>query len=201
MIAGPELPAGVDGARDSEEGTVERELTTARQLELFQAANTAARPSEMLPGKLGHDIFVCRRTERIDFVSTVTFVALVLGITAASGWRALVRQPTAPAVAISVPVAATLADDAQPRGRVVQVINPFDATEVFEFPAKTTESTARNAVAELLLQRARERRRRGFDVRRASNRHEPPPIAADNPPDVLMSTLSGALRTRVSVTR
>jgi hypothetical protein len=188
------------GARNPGKDTVEL-LTGAQQLELSQAANAAARPPEMVPGKIGYDSFVCRRTERIDFVCTLTFVMLVLGITAASGWRALVGQPTAPAVAIAVPVAPAPAANAQPRGPVVQLINPFDATEVFEFPAGTAESEARNSTAELLLQRAGERRRQGFDLRRASNRHQPPPIAADNRPDVFVTRLSGAAPTYASVTR
>jgi hypothetical protein len=189
------------GARNPGKDTVELELTAAQQLELSQAANAAARPPEMVTGKIGYDSFVCRRTERIDFVCTLTFVMLVLGITAATGWRALVGQPTALAVAIAVPVAPAPAANAQPRGPVVQVINPFDATEVFEFPAGTAESEARNATAELLLQRARERRRQGFDLRRASNRHQPPPIAADNRPEVFVTRLSGAAPAYASVTR
>jgi len=36
--------------------------------------------------------------------------------------------------------------------------NPFDASEVFEFPPGTTKDVAREWVAETLLQRARERR-------------------------------------------
>ncbi len=39
----------------------------------------------------------------------------------------------------------------------VRFRNPFDAGEVFEFPAGTSRIDARDAVAELLLQRARER--------------------------------------------
>jgi hypothetical protein len=192
MIGEPEVSAGAGGAREPAEDTVGQELTAAQQLELSQAANAPARPPEIVRGKPGHDSFVCRRTERIDFVSTLTFAALVLGITAASGWRALVGQPTvpAPAVAIGVPVAPAPAPNAPPRAPVVQVINPFDATEVFEFPAETTKSEARNAIAELLLQRARERRRQGLDLRRASNRQQPPLIAADNPPDVFVTRAS-----------
>ena len=131
----------------------------------------------------------------------IDHAGMELGITAASGWRALVGQPTTPAVAIAVPVAPAAAAKAQPRGPVVQVINPFDATEVFEFPAGTAESEARNATAELLLQRARERGRQGLDLRRAINRHQPPPIAADNRPGVFVTRLSGAAPTYASVTR
>jgi hypothetical protein len=193
MIVEPEVSATAGSAREPGEDTVELELTAAEQLELSESDNAAARPPEILARKPGHDSSVCRRTERIDFVSTLTFAALVLGITAASGWRALVGQPTvpAPAVAIAVPLAPAPAANEQPPGPVVQVINPFDATEVFEFPAGTTASDARNAIAELLLQRAGERRRQGLDLRRASNRHQPPPIAADSPPDVFVSRSSG----------
>jgi hypothetical protein len=148
--------------------------------------------ARIVPGRPKHDSFVCRRTERIDFVSTLTFAALVLGITAASSWHALVGQPTAPApaVAIAVPLAPAPTANEQPRGPAVQVTNPFDATEVFEFPAGTTASDARNVIAELLLQRGGERRRQGLDLRRASNRHQPPPIAADNPPDLFVTRSS-----------
>ena len=193
MIAEPEVSATAGGAREPGEDTIELELSAAQQLEVSRATNAAARPPEIVPGKPGHDSFVCRRTERIDFVSTLTFATLVLGIAAASGWRALVGQPTvpAPAVAIAVPLAPAPTVNEQPRGPAVQVTNPFDATEVFEFPAETTESEARNAIAELLLQRAGERRRLGLNVRRASNRHQPPPITADNPPDVFVTRSSG----------
>ncbi len=43
----------------------------------------------------------------------------------------------------------------------VQFKNPFDASEVFEFPPGTTPIQARDAVAELLSQRAQERLGRG----------------------------------------
>jgi hypothetical protein len=41
----------------------------------------------------------------------------------------------------------------------VRFKNPFDASEVFEFPAGTSRAEMRDAVAELLSQRARERQR------------------------------------------
>jgi hypothetical protein len=40
----------------------------------------------------------------------------------------------------------------------VRVQNPFDKREVFEFPAGTSQQAAHDAVAEMLLQRASERR-------------------------------------------
>jgi hypothetical protein len=47
--------------------------------------------------------------------------------------------------------------------------NPFDANEVFEFPAGTSEVEARDAVAEILMARAMERQRQ-FDARVSNNR-------------------------------
>jgi hypothetical protein len=47
----------------------------------------------------------------------------------------------------------------------VQVRNSFDATEVFEFPAGTSDVVTRQKVAEVLLQRARARRSQWSDIR------------------------------------
>ena len=52
----------------------------------------------------------------------------------------------------------------------VRVANPFDATEVFEFPPGTSRQYAREKVAELLLDRARGRHVR--HGRRSRNRRE-----------------------------
>jgi hypothetical protein len=49
---------------------------------------------------------------------------------------------------------------------MVRFSNPFDATEVFEFPPGTSEAEARDAVAELLLQRARDRRHPSAKMKR-----------------------------------
>lgn len=54
-------------------------------------------------------------------------------------------------------------------GEPVRFTNPFDAKEVFEFPAGTSNAEARDAVAEILMQRAMERQRK-FDARVSSNR-------------------------------
>jgi len=53
---------------------------------------------------------------------------------------------------IAEPIEAPAAD--QPP---VRFTNPFDKTEVFEFPAGTTRAAARDAVAEILRERAQER--------------------------------------------
>jgi hypothetical protein len=44
-----------------------------------------------------------------------------------------------------------------PAKPALRFVNPFDATEVFEFPAGTSHAERREKVAQILLQRARER--------------------------------------------
>ena len=54
-------------------------------------------------------------------------------------------------------------------GQPVRYANPFDPKEVFEFPAGTSEAEARDAVAEMLMERAMKRQRK-FDARVSNNR-------------------------------
>jgi hypothetical protein len=54
------------------------------------------------------------------------------------------------------------------QGPPVTFTNPFDATEVFQFPSGTSESEARQSVAELLMQRARDRQNIWFSAKRAA---------------------------------
>jgi hypothetical protein len=66
-------------------------------------------------------------------------------------------QPPAatPPVPASKPPIEEIRDE--PRGTPVRFRNPFDATEIFEFPPGTSPTEARDAVAELLIKRALER--------------------------------------------
>jgi hypothetical protein len=48
----------------------------------------------------------------------------------------------------------------EPGGDPMRFANPFDASEVFEFPAGTTETEAREAVADFLVERAINRQAR-----------------------------------------
>jgi len=75
----------------------------------------------------------------------------------------------APAPAVVVPPAV--------QDEPVQVKNPFDPSEVFQFPAGTSDTEARLAVAKLLIQRAQDRRdlwtQAGHRARKRAN-HVPP---------------------------
>jgi hypothetical protein len=67
-------------------------------------------------------------------------------------------QPSRPAeLDLAAPLAAVRPDAPPLAEAQVRFANPFDASEVFEFPPGTPESDARDAVAELLLKRARDR--------------------------------------------
>jgi hypothetical protein len=80
------------------------------------------------------------------------------GATGAAG--AAVGSPEATAASASTPGAGPAP---------VRFRNPFDATEVFEFPAGTSDADARDAVAALLLKRAQERQQ----AERAKRRRSP----------------------------
>lgn len=67
------------------------------------------------------------------------------------------------------PLASTLQsipDKPQQPGTPVRMANPFDSSEVFEFPPGTSTAEARESVASLLLQRARDRRPQWGAVKR-----------------------------------
>lgn len=179
MIPGSEGPTS-GSAHDSSGDTIELELTGEQALALSRAA--AARPDESAPvvSVPEYENFAFRRTARIDFVCNVTFAVAVVGILVAFLWPASARHPPAPAPAVSrpAPPVAELAaaGPAEPLGAPVRIKNAFDATEVFEFPHGTTESEAREAVAERLLSRARDRRAEGLALRRAGTAVQQPEV-------------------------
>jgi len=194
MIPGSEGPTTAGSAHDSSDDTIELELTGEQELALSRAAEAAratARPDESGPvlSVPEYENFASRRVARIDFVCNVTFAVAVLGIAVASLWPASDRHPPAPAVTSAAPLAEVApAGPAEPQGAPVQIRNAFDATEVFEFPHGTTESEAREAVAELLLSRARDRRAEGLALRRAGNL-QPDRGAAVQQPEVFVTRL------------
>jgi hypothetical protein len=169
--------------------TVELELTVAEQLELARAAEGALR---LVPpsGSAGYDSYVCKRTRRIDIAGTLTFAVLVFSVTAATGWRMLPEPPRTPVLAAASPLALAPVRQPQLAPALVQVVNPFDSREVFELPAATSDTEARAAIADLLLQRARERLRAGRDIRRPS-RVRLPAVAGAHPSEVFVTRVPG----------
>jgi hypothetical protein len=78
--------------------------------------------------------------------------------------QATVTAAVRPITLVHQPVPA--ATSAQQPG--VQVVNPFDAKEVFQFPAGTSDAESREKVAQILLQRARERQSKWEHIRPGS---------------------------------
>jgi hypothetical protein len=92
-------------------------------------------------------------------------IALALTVAAFAAGSALYseRRPAAP---VRVAQPEWVAMQTEPAGEPIRVANPFDASEVFEFPAGTSEADAQEAVAGFLIERASNRavsgtRRRG----------------------------------------
>jgi hypothetical protein len=95
-------------------------------------------------------------------VAAVVGVIVVFGTLVALGaiaQRTSERKHLATAVPAPTPVAATpVAPQPPPApGEPVRFKNPFDHSEVFEFPPGTSPAEARQAVAELLMERASDR--------------------------------------------
>jgi hypothetical protein len=94
--------------------------------------------------------------------AAVVSVLAVSGISSGVTYFATSRTQAAHAIhAIedrpSVPLPSRVAPYARSPETPFKLANPFDATEVFEFPPTTSESAARQAVADFLMKRARDR--------------------------------------------
>ena len=83
-------------------------------------------------------------------------------------------QTEVPAVAPKLPLATSAAQTALPEDSPTRFANPFDASEIFEFPAGTSEDAARDSVAEILFERARERGALTGSVKRVHARPSTP---------------------------
>ncbi|HEY0768676.1 MAG TPA: hypothetical protein VGD47_12020 [Steroidobacteraceae bacterium] len=182
-------------ADDPDEDTIELELAPEQVLALSQAAKgaqTPARPVESTPGSSSPASPSPK--PRLQAGGATRFrlwplglAAAVVGIAAAIAWWWAAAQRAAewnpPAVTSPLPAAVVPppAAPAEPQGPPVRVRNPFDAREVFEFPAGTSETEAREAVAELLLQRARDRRSQGAGSNHAGGRRSARGAADENP--------------------
>lgn len=142
---------------------------------LVVAVSTCAEPAVTEVNSIARD------TPRVDRW-TLARVAGILGVTAAVMALGIAahqsregRAATTPAaINHSAPPAAATRQPAESTSPVVQIRNPFDASEVFEFSPGTSEAEARQSVAKILLQRARDRQfRPGGDQRVGNPRATP----------------------------
>jgi hypothetical protein len=102
------------------------------------------------------------RRARVAVTLCVAGTVLMSGVVA---YLSMIRPQPAPAAAAPAPVipqqtAPEMAPPPSPPAQIapVRFKNPFDRTEVFEFPPGTSDTDARDAVAAMLLERALERR-------------------------------------------
>jgi hypothetical protein len=229
-----------EAIQELDENTVEIELTSAEQLQLLAAAQTAAGESLVAAPSVAEcaapqssaaeicvtelptvapvecsasdrsekpfvadasglsaqeyisDDLICRRAARADALCNATLTAAVAVVAIALVWRATSLHAHAPAIALRAAVAAvrTAPTPTSPAtAPLVRETNPFDDSEVFEFPAATTEGQAREAMAALLLQRARERIAQGVALTHSIGRHHAR-AETPEPPEIFVTRLS-----------
>jgi hypothetical protein len=132
--------------------TIEIALTAEDTLALSQAAEE--RQAVAIVGESAPATSTYRRRQYLrpdgwPLVLPSTLLAMAIGV--ALG----VAADRIHTVRIGAPPTATLpAESPEPP---VRFRNPFDASEVFEFPPGTSDDSARESVAAMLLQRARDR--------------------------------------------
>jgi hypothetical protein len=151
--------------------TIELELTPEQWLELSQAAELVG---PVAPAQISGVAAPGRKSPafsppqppvkvgpRASFAMGAKMAGAIIAYAAFAWWSAaqLAGQPQPPATAaarptVVIPRPALITSSSNP---TVRVINPFDATEVFEFPAGTSRAESHEKVAQILLQRARER--------------------------------------------
>jgi hypothetical protein len=130
-----------------QEESAEIELTAEELLKLSRPQH-AATPSPA--PKIWHSSLVLASVGSVLLLATI--------VTLRSGASEAISPPELPAVPVQ--------DEAQDAFEVrpdmqdakpVRIRNPFDRSEVFEFPSGTSEQQAHDAVADMLLKRAMDR--------------------------------------------
>lgn len=142
------LNAGTD------EATVEFELSAQDLLALSHAESPAEGriPSQAQTARLS--------AKRVGLSASVVVAVVVTGIVLwlfsrpEGAVRSAMASQAASPLAQSPPM--PVSDEQVP----VRFANPFDHTEVFEFPPGTSETSAHEAVVEVLLKRAQDRQHR-----------------------------------------
>jgi hypothetical protein len=164
--------------------TVEFQLSEDELHRLSQAAEAAQPPTiDKLPAVMppkkpvvrlrGAVVQPSRPRPRKTILGWAGAAAVYAAFMAFAWWgvAAIPVQQTSQATGTKIPIT-TIHRVATPIGSppaMVQVRNPFDATEVFEFPAGTSDEESRAKVAELLLQRARTRHAQWAHIKPKAN--------------------------------
>lgn|GEM_PF-929229 len=162
----------VGSADEADEDTIELVLS-AEDMHLLAQAAAAVQPvasaippatepaaSTPLEGRRGLTRLAAALGVSAAAVALVAAAYVVVNVNHESPAPVVAQQAT---VVAAIPVEPPAPE---PQSVPVQFRNPFDATEVFEFPPGTSEAEARDAVADLLMQRARERLGSSENVKR-----------------------------------
>jgi hypothetical protein len=167
-MANPFRGASVSSMGPEDDDTIEMELSESAMRLLSQAAAFPLEPPSPTtnnPGKgAPRGSAASTRPPRFGMFFAIVAAASALLTAVVYLASARVRRPdpvapravAAPAAPVSVTPprpSSSPSTDATP----VRFVNPFDRKEVFEFPPGTSAADARQAVAELLSQRAGER--------------------------------------------
>src|SRR5947209_4107220 len=161
-----QLDRNTGGSANAEcDDTIDLELSAEQMLALSRA--DAALPSDSLAApSVQKSVFNVPEGLRAAWRAVILPVAAISALSGAvaylgtipaqpdhAGGNAIVGSATAETAETTAPPSA----DNEP----VRFTNPFDATEVFQFPSGTSDAEARQAVADLLLQRAHDRQTSG----------------------------------------
>ncbi len=112
-------------------------------------------PPQLAPKRRGKQPYLVAAGSAILLALSVT-IAYQLGTRARSAPPVLPAPVTAPAES-PAPMTPSLPAPEEQMPVPVRFANPFDRSEIFEFPPGTSDAEARDAVAALLLKRAQER--------------------------------------------
>jgi hypothetical protein len=149
-------------------------LTKAR----VSAASTATSTIPVAPPRIESATSAAPHgPDRWRFAAAIAGVGAVMVLSAVIGYEGLRSTPEPPPLppplaqvdeSSSAPVVATVSNQ-----EPLRVRNPFDRSEVFEFPAGTTSDAAKTAIADTLLERARERQAE-YDAKHPRKRRSRP---------------------------
>jgi hypothetical protein len=145
-----------------DDDTIELHCSAAQLQELSRAADereeaprteiALAPPPPARPVRLGRER---RRSSWTTVSAAAALSAVSSGVTYLATTSA--RDNTSDQRLSQVLLAPVETPAPAPPQEPVSFVNPFDSAEIFLFPAGTSQSEARDAVAEFLLERARER--------------------------------------------
>jgi len=181
---------GAHAGDETDVDTIELELNPEQLRELTQASSQLTSTSTDLDqSPVSNKLRSANTSAHSRAGAAALLLCLCAGIVLFAVERPRVSPPRDQSAVGTVVRAAPRAPS--PPARPVRFRNPFDATEVFEFAAGTSDQEARDAVAKLLSDRARERLALFKTVRVHRNRSRSPhTITADNSARLSMESTS-----------